>query len=332
MDYKLSIIVPVYKVEKFVGQCLGSILNEKNVNLPIELIVVNDGTPDNSMEIVNKFRNYHQLRIINQENQGLSMARNAGLALSRGEYVWFIDSDDWLFDGAIERVIDIISKENAPDLIAFGLIWNYEDTQKDWIDLFIKDDIVINGRNYINNNYPTGAIQRFIVRHSLLNKYYIQFYPGIYHEDGIFGIQIVYLSDSINILSSSIYHYRQREEGSIMHSLTIKSAYDMITVHQQLVVFCNNVVSEADKKWFRIRILNDLNTAIAFTYHLRKTQEFQDFIKKSKKYRQNECDICMFIGGLKVFFKCILMKYFPVVYFRITLIRNIIKNKRKSQK
>ena len=94
----LSIIVPVYNVERYVGRCLESIFAsgaEKNAN--VEVIVVNDGTPDDSMTIVDEFASKHSnLFIINQENAGPGAARNAGLRIARGKYVWFVDSDDYV--------------------------------------------------------------------------------------------------------------------------------------------------------------------------------------------------------------------------------------------
>ena len=90
----LSIIIPVYKVEKYVRKTLESVFSENFSDNEVEVIVVNDGTPDRSMDIVNEFVSHKSLRIINQENQGLSGARNTGIKAAKGKYVWFVDSDD----------------------------------------------------------------------------------------------------------------------------------------------------------------------------------------------------------------------------------------------
>ena len=93
----LSIIIPVYNVEKYVWKTLESIFESTLLKSELEVIVVNDGTKDNSMSIVNEFAvKFDNLKIINQENQGLSVARNTGLKAARGKYVWFVDSDDWV--------------------------------------------------------------------------------------------------------------------------------------------------------------------------------------------------------------------------------------------
>lgn len=323
----LSIIVPVYKVENYVEQCLSSILNEYTIHLPIEVIVVNDGTPDNSMEIVYKFTKYAILKIINQHNQGLSVARNTGLTNSIGEYVWFIDSDDWLVDGAINRVMNILASEDTPDVIAMGLIWKYGDERNNWVDISIGKDLYIDGKSYLEKRLASGAIQRFIIRSSILNNNNVCFYPNILHEDGIFGKQIIYLATSIIVLKEPLYYYRQRQDGSIMHSLTIKSGYDIITVHKQLIHFCNTVVKEQDRDWFRLLALDTLVCAISFIIHLRRTEGFKKFLKESKHYRQEECNYCMYGNGIKVMLKCFCLKYFPIQQYYIIKIIDFIRNR-----
>ena len=102
----LSIIIPVYNVEKYVRKTLESIFESALPKSELEVIVVNDGTKDNSMSIVNEFAaKFDNLRVINQENQGLSGARNTGLKAAHGKYVWFVDSDDWVESGILEHLV-----------------------------------------------------------------------------------------------------------------------------------------------------------------------------------------------------------------------------------
>ena len=327
MNIKLSIIVPVYKVEKYVGQCLASILNDHTATLPIEVIVVNDVTPDNSMAVVAEYTKYPCLSVIHQENQGLSMARNAGLAQASGEYVWFIDSDDWLMDGAVDKVMEIISRDNAPDLISAGLLWTYEDEKKNHADMTRPEAVTISGHDYLNRGALHGAIQRFVIRRSILTDYNITFYPGILHEDGLFGKQIVYLSETILILPQPIYFYRQRDDGSIMHKITIRSAYDNMTMHKEVVKFCKDHIKKEEQVWFRSLALKDLNSGIINCWDLRHTTEFKKFLKDSQKHRNEECDYLMFKNGAKDMMRCILMKYFPVFY--CWLIKKIVQLKQQ---
>lgn len=119
---QLSIIIPVYKVEKYIRDTLQSIYRQQYDENLFEVIVINDGTPDDSMRIVAEFTNKHaNLHIINQKNQGLSCARNAGLKIAQGEYVWFVDSDDTVTEESIGKVIECIERSKA-DVIGFSIL------------------------------------------------------------------------------------------------------------------------------------------------------------------------------------------------------------------
>lgn len=101
----VSIIIPIYNVEQYIEQCFTSIYAQDISEDIFEVIAVNDGTPDNSMSIVKTIASQHKnLVIINQENQGLSVARNTGLDHAKGEYIWFVDSDDWLTKDSLSLV------------------------------------------------------------------------------------------------------------------------------------------------------------------------------------------------------------------------------------
>ena len=99
---KLSIIIPVYNTSRYLRKCLDSIVCQNIDNNLYEVIVVNDGSPDEAQDIIDEYINkYPHLLAIKQQNQGLSVARNNGLKAATGLYVWFVDSDDWLFDGSL---------------------------------------------------------------------------------------------------------------------------------------------------------------------------------------------------------------------------------------
>ena len=107
MIKKLSVIVPVYKVEKYIRPCIESIFNQGLSDDDYELIIVNDGTPDRSMEQITDLLEQHSNAIvINQENQGVAVARNSGLAKATGEYVLFFDSDDIMIEGSLKLMLD----------------------------------------------------------------------------------------------------------------------------------------------------------------------------------------------------------------------------------
>ena len=111
-NIKVSIVVPVYNVENFIRDCLDSLVNQSFKDM--EIIVVNDGTKDNSMQIVEEFADKDsRIVIVNQENQGLSSARNTGMKYIHGEYVTFVDSDDWVNSEYIGNLYRAIIENNA---------------------------------------------------------------------------------------------------------------------------------------------------------------------------------------------------------------------------
>ena len=114
-NIKVSVIVPVYNVEKYIRQCLESIINQTYKNL--EIIVVNDGTKDNSMKIVEEYLSDERIKVINKENGGIASARNRGIDEATGEYISFVDSDDWLELNTYEKLVEIIVDE---DIIVFN--------------------------------------------------------------------------------------------------------------------------------------------------------------------------------------------------------------------
>lgn len=119
----ISVIVPVYKVEKYLRQCVDSILNQKFDDF--ELILINDGSPDGSPAICDEYaKNDKRVHVIHQENGGQTKARKAGLMAANGEYVWFVDSDDWLADGALQTACEC-AKQNDCDIVTFDSTFNY---------------------------------------------------------------------------------------------------------------------------------------------------------------------------------------------------------------
>jgi glycosyltransferase EpsH len=123
VNIKITIIIPVYNVELYIKKCLESILNQSYQNL--EIILVNDGTEDKSMEVIIQYQNDERLKIIEQKNMGLSAARNTGLKYATGEYIMFVDSDDWLELDCIEKCINEVKKTGA-EVILFSRINEYK--------------------------------------------------------------------------------------------------------------------------------------------------------------------------------------------------------------
>lgn len=282
----LSIIVPVYNVEDFVGLCLQSIFNTIADPAKFEVVVVNDGTPDHSMDVVREVITGHSnIQILEQGNQGLSAARMSGLGIARGEYVWFVDSDDWLKTDAINTIINKL-EQVQPEVLVTPLFWCFDDSDKDYADIRISEDKTYFGKDCLQKSLvPPWGAQRFILRKQLFKRTSDCFFPlNTLHEDEYFGRILLYSANSVYILNDALYNYRQRN-NSIMKSISIRNAYDLVKLHRMLNAFLKTSVSKEDKLWFSRDIFSHI--LIVSYYRLSclpgKT-EFRKFLSKNRKY------------------------------------------------
>lgn len=286
MKKSLSIIIPVYKVEEFIKNCLESVYAQ---DVPIdsyEVIVVNDGTPDNSMNIVLEFANkYENLRIINQENRGLSVARNNGLNVALGEYVWFVDSDDWIKENCLKKIMDLID-DHQTDVLSMPLLYFYEQKGKiNKEDFYASKIQIISGKEYLFNKFPYGASQRYILKRAFLSKNNLNFYPDLLHEDGVFGPKILYMAKQVCVLNQSFYNYRIRSLGSIMSSWKKKNSEDLVFGYKILELFVNNLnIKEPDKSKFNSVIIDNLLASIIFARTKWGTQDFLAFYSQNRSF------------------------------------------------
>lgn len=300
----LSIIIPVYNVEQYINKCLESIYIQQIPNDHFEVIVVNDGTEDNAMAIVGRYAGQNNnLRIVNQRNQGLSMARNNGYDISKGDYVWFVDSDDWLTKNSLQTVFNAI--ENNPEIDVFATILNmyYEVSGKVVVEYKYNPDVK-SGRDYMfrNHNANRGACQRYIFKKSFLEKHKLRFMLGVYHEDGEFANKMLYLAEKLIILPQPVYNYRIRTSGSIMSSRKMSMNYDLVKIYCELRSFAEEYVKGHDDYWkYREKIYHCLMSTIEFSRNEIFSKEFDDFYQKNKSLIKNEArKLLPHIGGFSM--------------------------------
>lgn len=252
---RLSIIVPVYNVKPYVGQCLQSILDKSGADPDdFEVIIINDGSPDDSMLVVRDICSKHKnVIILEQDNQGLSAARMNGLLLSRGEYVWFVDSDDWIEENGVISAIELTLKDPSTQVFLLPLLWEFDNPASSFSDIKTNTKDFLPGKRIIQENlYPISAAQRFIIKKALLQSEWIYFPAGLLHEDEYFGMALLYKAEKVCVVPGVWYHYRQRS-GSIMSTRSSRSAFDTVLIYQNLLDFQNSCVSASDKGWFHQR-------------------------------------------------------------------------------
>lgn len=287
MTPKLSIIIPVYNVEIYLSHCLESILNQ--IQTDIEIILIDDGSPDNCPAMCDEYSNkYSFIKVIHKDNEGLSCARNTGLDIASGEYIWFVDSDDFLVDGAIHTVLHSISNNKSVEVFSSGLIWFYESTGKSIPEKMDYGRIFNGNGEYLFKGGKPGASQRFISQRDFLLNNNLYFQPGLLHEDGVWGYTMLYLASTVKVIDIPIYVYRIRNSGSIMSSIKIKSAYDLVIGHKYLIEFMDRHIAIEDKRKYRILIWGMLRAIENFCWPLYHTREFERFLGDNYAYIKKE--------------------------------------------
>lgn len=282
----LSIVIPVYNVEPFIKSTLDSIYNQKVDEHCFEVIVVNDGTPDNSMEIVKEFAVTHaNLMIINQKNQGLSCARNAGMKVAKGEYIWVVDSDDMVTDHSIKEILNEIFIHPTVDMFCFDL---YEKRGHNLIptSLFSKSSYQkfygeVHSGYFYCRKLPTGVSPKFLFRREFLKENGLEFTPGIYHEDQDFLIRCYTKAKSVLPLRNIWYVYNIRESGSITSTFKIKRFEDILLVMDKF-----RQLSLNSKDYKVITILEEGIFSLSYgllSSRYRSNAEFNAFLKDNIK-------------------------------------------------
>lgn len=243
---KLSIIMPIYCVEEYVERALNSCLDQDLDSSEYEIIIVNDGTPDGSMAIVERIAQKHDnIRIVEQENQGLSVARNAGLAVAEGDYVWFVDSDDWIAKDSLSQIVQRLDERNLDALLITAATTDGERSERS-ADRSSLEGRVFKGREIVYRMPIEMHAQYTIYRRSLLLESHLEFMPGIYHEDNEFTPRAYYYINRMMVWNEVVYYLYQRPQ-SITHMVNPKRSYDLLTVARSLAIFANRV----DRKYLK---------------------------------------------------------------------------------
>lgn len=311
---KLSIIIPVYKVEKYVRQTILSIINQEHALFnQTEVIIVNDGTPDKSIEVIKDLIDGHpNITLIEQKNQGLSIARNNGLAVAKGEYVWFVDSDDWIADNALKDLFPYLDGKN--DTVVIGAIEVWDNKTNDF-HVYFPTEETMTGKDCFRKNcaqYYTSVLT--IYRTDFLKQNNISFLPRVLHEDNEFCPIVSYLSTRTTFIPNKLYYIRRATNDgrqSITTTVNPKRAYDGLIVCDSLLQFSKNAVKENDIKLkFDYLISLCLNNNV-FPIILRCDEEeatrFNELYYNTYRHLNN----CLATGNLKTKLEAILFKVFP---------------------
>lgn len=239
---KFTIIIPVFNTEKYLGKCIDSVIQQSFNNY--EIIIVNDKSTDNSKIICEKYKSMYDsiIFIDKDENEGLSEARNSALRVAAGEYIVFLDSDDWLIEGALLDVNNIIIDNDGPDIV-INRIRSYHEKENVYIDCNYKFDLDVLSKaipidvfDYcFNNSNILYAPWVFVVKRTFLEEQNLFFKKGLLHEDEEWSPKVILNSKKIEFNNNCFYCNRANRNGSITQSLNVKKEYDKLKIIDLLI-------------------------------------------------------------------------------------------------
>ncbi len=315
---KISVIVPVYNVEKYLKRCLDSLVNQTLKE--IEIIVVNDGSPDESEKIILEYlEKYRNIKYYKKENAGLSVARNYGISKSSGEYIAFVDSDDYVDTSMLQKMYEK-AKEKDYDVVACSVSMVLDDGKYiSTVKTGLKNDNSDIKENMITI-YPSAWNK--IYKKELFDK--VLFKKNVWFEDVEFLYRLFPYINNIGIVNESLYYYVQRD-GAITKTYD-KRLYDYIKNWNSILEFYknNNFYDEYKKELEYCYVRYLYATFIKRSINLSK-KEFDSAVlearsnveKNFKNYRKNK----YFYKSLKGIYLILFNKYLANIYYKISNIK-----------
>lgn len=300
MSVKLSIIIPVYNVELYISKCLDSVISQLTDDM--EVICVNDGSTDNSGKILEEYENAdNRIRVINQLNKGQSASRNTGLKVANGKYICFVDSDDYIKDGALLYIIDIM-KNYSLDVFLYDAECIYE-TEKLKEECY-KDFYYTRSKSYKNivsgkqmlsdlmdNNDICDSVWLMCIDNDFLKRYNIKFKEGVVYEDSLFYFECLYYADYVMHCNINLYVYRVRDNSTMTSNASFHKYISRLKIIEALFSYLY-------KENF-----NELDRKIIITYlamHIYGANCLYEALKKVDNYFEvpNNLQIYEYIFGL----------------------------------
>ena len=319
---KVSIIVPVYNVEKYIEKCLKSLISQSDKN--IEIILIDDGSKDNSGKICDTYkRKDSRIKVIHKENAGVSEARNLGIQKATGRYLCFVDADDFVMNDYIEYMHQLIVKESSDIAVCTKMFSNFNEEQSsdEMIEVLDGENAIIRILNY---RMPIGVYSR-IFKKDLIKDNGIKFLKDIYMGEGFnFNVACFQKAKKVIISNYKVYYYRRDNTTSATSDFSIKkcenSLYAMKVMNNNLLIRTNRVINSW--KYAVWRTYSD-----AFDYmclgngkkeNIEKFKEYKYYIKNNYKIYK-KVDI-----SKKDKYRAILMGIFPEIIPFILKCRRLI--------
>lgn len=244
VDKILSVIVPVYNVESTLERCVRSIEEQDLSHEEFEVILVNDGSTDNSLDIANDLAShYGNIIVISKENGGLSSARNAGMDKATGKFMMFIDSDDYLYPNCLAYLVKRCIEEKLDVLHFFLNVEEQDGSCNRKFPSTIQFDRIYSSEELIRTGLLIGSVCSNIIRTSVIKVNGLRFHEGIVHEDTEFTTRFFCYVRSISFADKDVYHYSYNPQSLLRDRDVVKirkNFFDSATVASLAIDFANN--------------------------------------------------------------------------------------------
>lgn len=241
----ISIVIPTYNVEKYIAECLESILNQTFQNY--EIIIVDDGSTDNTLEVIKKYAS-DKIKVFPQNHKGAGEARNTGIRNAIGDYITFVDSDDFYYtDNCLEKIANAIQKDKS-EVITYKMVRFYQKSGK-YIE---ESDIGIN-KKYKTIDYIKETIQQSrisispcdkIIKKEIIDKYNVYFSSMKMLEDIDWSMKLYEHIQYVTVLNEPIYVYRKQRKDSTTFQYTKEKVYACVNFIRYWVERCQTCISD----------------------------------------------------------------------------------------
>ena len=270
MKYVISIIVICYNNEKYIKKCLSSILRQANNK--IELIVINDGSTDNSLNIINDtLNNAMNTKIISIKNSGISSARNIGIKESSGKFLIFVDGDDFISDYSLKYILRYI-ENNSFDLLLLNTTKYYEISNKYEREILeIKKNKNIEVCELINNKV-FGRAWRFVYNRELIDKNNIRFHQNLIYEDEEWVPKIIFFANRIDYLDIPYYFYR-KTQNTITTQKTFNNIKNLMEITKSSYEWYLKLNKKNDNNYFYFSLSRCIRNILSSMFYLNSNEK-----------------------------------------------------------
>lgn len=299
---KISVVVPIYNVEYYLRRCIESIINQSYKNL--EIILVDDGSPDACPEICDDYvKKDDRIKVIHQENSGVSVARNNGIKLATGEYLVFVDGDDFLEFNMIEECVNIVEKNNL-DILLFDWYddFGYKKIKKFLSKNYLKNrDMVFQG--ILWDKIPSYPWNKFF-RRSLWNN--VQFFENTTFEDLAVMPEVFDKAEKIGYLNKHLYNYNCVNSASITSNISCRNKFGMYISWRTRLEFGEKLKLDKLVNYCMIRSIRSAITGYSLNCYEKKLNKNQidnivNFLVDNFEYNKDNIGIKYKILGYCVF-------------------------------